>query len=112
MSNKAKNNEGSKGYRDSIINQLDVEVVDFPASENQPITEDPATRDMSVNPDSGSAYGADMQADPDPVIPNEMKPYNKEHTVPESAKVQGNKSSGLGKNQEVDSPADDSEKSS
>jgi len=112
MSNKAKNNEGSKGYRDSIINQLDVEVVDFPASENQPIKEDPATPDYSVNPDSDSAYGADMQADPDPIIPNEMKAFNKEHTVPESAKVQGNKSSGLGKNQDVDSPADDSEKSS
>lgn len=106
------NDQGSKGYRDSIINQLDVEVVDFPKAENEPITEDPATRDMSVNPESGSAYGADMQAYPNPIIPNEMKPYNKEHTVPESAKVQGNKSSGLGKNQEVDSPADDSEESS
>jgi len=109
MSNKAKNDKGAKGYRDDVISKLDVEVVDFPESENQPIIEDPESRRMVVNEESGTAYGADTQANPDPVIPNEMNAFCKEHDVPESAKVQGQKTAKMELQQEVDSPADDSE---
>lgn len=80
--NSAKNNQGATAYQKyiaSLIDQSQISNESEKGTDFEPIKEDPETPDYSVNPDSGTAYGADMQADPEPVIPESMKRFNIKH---------------------------------
>ena len=107
--NKAKNDEGASGYRKyitSLIDQSQISNESEKGTDFEPITEDPETRRMVVNEESGTAYGADTQADPEPVIPESTKRFNKEHEPTEESKDQGTTVRGMKLNQKTHSPAD------
>lgn len=85
-------NDSQKGEIDQTIGLLDtdkIDVVKFVEEDESKVEdelEDTAHgNDFTVNvEDSKKTYGAEQQADPDPVIPDEMKPFCKEHEFDEA----------------------------
>ena len=94
--NAAHNKRGLKGYMDYTIGKLSDETIktDKLANQFDSIEEDSKDLDPAEFT-GGTDYTADSSADADPEIAHTSDlPHSFEHDVPESAKVQGNKSSG------------------
>lgn len=108
-----RNRSGAKGYRDSIIDRLDLPddfvYEEFPKKSHvgEPTFDDPANPDYKVNADpsipSGKAYGASTQASPDSIVSEENKPFCREHEIDEGA-IRRNEKMKL--NQSSDATAD------
>lgn len=104
------NNKGIKGYRDEFIATIeqpsDIEFEKFPKEGHEELLKE----SMDINTEFGKLDDTTLGSDANPEIEHfsETSKHCKSHEVPESAKEQGQQSSGNAElEQESDDPASD-----
>jgi hypothetical protein len=108
--NKAHNKGGIKKYRDFVVGLLEkdqienkIRVTEFP--EQTESLEDTSSKEVWTEEQEGKI--APMLKSGSEEIEHGENPHSFEHEIPESAKVQGQQSSGLTKVAKLDKPSDE-----